>query len=128
MRPEHAALVANAVREHMFSDIEIAPPTGPWSTVRGAVRRDWVAEEFPGFVSKTGEAGDALHLDAGDFAPATLVERPVVEWWVRYVDDTGVTCVRRLAEPLREKRGGRFVWGPLKKPDPEAQIPAGVAP
>lgn len=128
MRPDHAARVANAVRAHLFADIEIAPPYGAWSRFRGAVRRDWYAEEMPGFVSRTGEAGDALHLDAADFAPATGLARPEVESWVRYVDDTGVTCVRRLAEPLREKRGGRFIWGPLKKPDRDAVIPPGVAP
>lgn len=124
MRADHAARVANAVRQHLWGDLEVCPPEGGWRTVRGEVRPDWVEETLDGFASRTGVVADALHLDEMDFAPTVPASpRPIKDWWVRYVDVAGATVVKRLAEPLRGKPGGRFMWGPLKPADREADVP-----
>lgn len=123
MRPEHAARVANAVRDHLWSDLEVCPPSGGWRTVRGAVQRDWVEETMDGFVSRTGVIADAVHLDAADYQPSTAFALPGKAWWVRYRDELGVLCVKRLSEDLKPKPGGRFLWGPLAMPDREDVVP-----
>ncbi len=125
MRADHAARVANAVRLHLWSDLQVCPPAGGWRTVRGEVRRDWVEEQLEGFISRTGVVADALHLDEMDFEPSVAGQPvPGRDWWVRYTDATGALCVKRLAEPMRPKAGGRFLWGPLKPADREADVPA----
>lgn len=118
MRADLAAHVANAVRQRLWSDLAVCPPEGGWRTVRGEVRPDWVEENLEGFVSRTGVVADALHLDEMDFEPTVVGSpRPTTNWWVRYPDVTGAIVVKRLAEPMRGKAGGRFMWGPLKPVD-----------
>lgn len=123
MRAEHAALLANAVRVHLWDDVRVCPPQGGWSTVRGEVIKGGVSETPGDFIAGQPVATDELHLVALDFAPYTAIAKPTRDWWVSYVDLGGVTQLRRVATPF-QMLDGQFMSAPLKPVDPADQPPA----
>jgi len=124
MRAEHAALIANAVRDHLWSDLEVCPPTGGWRWVRGDVMTGGVVQQVDGFSNGFVAAADTLHVDVLDFAPYTAFAVPDKAWWVRYTDIGGRLALRRLTEPMTLQDGGRFMAAPLKPVDPADAVPA----
>lgn len=120
MRPEHAALLANAVRDHLWSSLDVCPPDGGWRTVQGDVMEGGAEQRVEGFTAGFEVAADELHLDPLDWPAA----RPTKDWWVRYTDVGGQLAVRRIAAPFRILQGGRFMAAPLKPVDPADQVPA----
>ena len=125
MRADHAALLANAVRDHLWSDLEVCPPTGGWRTVRGDVMKGGAEQQVEGFSAGFEADTDELHLDPMDWAPAQpAFARPTKDWWARYTDELGQVAVRRIAAPFRMLQGGRFMVAPLKPVDPADAVPA----
>lgn len=124
MRPEHIARIANAVRDHIWSSLEVCAPGGPWRTVRGDVIRGGEEQRVEGFVAGFELETEVLHLDPLDWAPAVPAwPRPEPQAWVRFKDPAGQTVVRRIAVPFRIRPGGRFMVAALKAADALDLVP-----
>lgn len=112
MNPAHAALVAAAVREHRFGDVEIRRDGGEaWRGVRGEEASGTAVQQLPGYLTQLVDADDRVLLMAEDF-PGGAAAWPVAGWQVRFGGESG--RVRWLSGPAVVADTARlFLHAPL---------------
>lgn len=110
MNPAHAALVAGALREKRFVDVEVRATAGDaWRVVRGEEGRGSGVQRFEGMISQFAEDADTVTLMVQDF-PGGAAARPREGWQVRLSD----LRIRPLAGPAEiADRAGLLLRAPL---------------